>query len=288
MTSNTSWRRRPRVPPHDDVVEHRAVGVVEQVGVLGPPGADLAEIVGQRLLQPVERIGARPTRTVPRCDTSNTTAPLRHARCSSIVPEGYSSGISHPPNGTILAPRRDGPRRAVSVRLVITRRGEPGGSPAASLGERNQLGVDVMLHAGQRQHVEHALAPAQDVDQLVAVAQHDLAAADHDVRRGDVGRRRGARRYSNTSRTDSERDPGVEQRLDDPQFEQVTVGVLATAPAPRRVGQRRAEQIGARPVVELPIRDADDLRRLRSAVPRSPSRPNTFLTHATCTPATPA
>ena len=29
----------PRVPPHDDVVEHRAVGVVEQVGVLRPARA---------------------------------------------------------------------------------------------------------------------------------------------------------------------------------------------------------------------------------------------------------
>ena len=40
-------------PPHDDVVEHRPVGVVEQVGVLGPAGADLAQVVGQGRLQQV-------------------------------------------------------------------------------------------------------------------------------------------------------------------------------------------------------------------------------------------
>ncbi len=42
-------------PPHDDVVEHRRV-VVEQVGVLRPPDADLAEIVRERGLQAFVRI----------------------------------------------------------------------------------------------------------------------------------------------------------------------------------------------------------------------------------------
>ena len=74
-------------------------------------------------------------------------------------------------------------RRALEAH--IARRGEPV-LGAGAVGERHELGVDVVLDAGQRQHVEHALAPAQHVDQLVAVAQHDLAAADHDVRRGDV------------------------------------------------------------------------------------------------------
>ena len=44
--------------------------------------------------------------TVPRWETSNTTASRRQARCSAIVPVGYSSGMSHPPNGTMRAPRR--------------------------------------------------------------------------------------------------------------------------------------------------------------------------------------
>ena len=46
------------VPPHDDVVEHRRVGLVEQMGVLRPPGTDLAEIVGECVLDDVEGIVA--------------------------------------------------------------------------------------------------------------------------------------------------------------------------------------------------------------------------------------
>src|SRR5690606_27681344 len=45
------------------------------------------------------------TRTVPRWLTSNTAASVRQARCSASVPVGYWIGISHPPNGAILAPR---------------------------------------------------------------------------------------------------------------------------------------------------------------------------------------
>ena len=44
-------------PPHDDVVGHRA-GRVQQVGVLGPPGRDLAQVVAQRMLQVVEGLRA--------------------------------------------------------------------------------------------------------------------------------------------------------------------------------------------------------------------------------------
>ena len=38
------------------------------------------------------------------CETSNTPASVRTARCSWITPS-YCTGISHPANGTILAPR---------------------------------------------------------------------------------------------------------------------------------------------------------------------------------------
>ena len=64
-----------------------------------------------------------------------------------------------------------------------------------------------------------------------------------------------------------EADAGVEQGLDHAQLEQVAVGVAAPAPAAGGLGQRRADQVGAGPVVELAVRDADDLRRLRPAVP---------------------
>ena len=42
--------------------------------------------------------------TVPRWETSNTTARARHARCSSSTP-AYCRGMSQPPNGTMRAPR---------------------------------------------------------------------------------------------------------------------------------------------------------------------------------------
>ena len=50
------------------------------------------------------------------------------------------------------------------------------------------------------------------------------------------------------------------------QLEQVAVGVPAPAAAARGVGQRRPDQVGAGPVVELAVRDADDLGGLRAAV----------------------
>ena len=45
-------------PPHDDVVDHRAVAVVEEVGVLRPAGPDAAEIVGEGGLEAVQGVGA--------------------------------------------------------------------------------------------------------------------------------------------------------------------------------------------------------------------------------------
>ena len=64
-----------------------------------------------------------------------------------------------------------------------------------------------------------------------------------------------------------ELDPGVEQGLDDPQLEQILVAVPAPAAAPRGVAERRPDQVGARPVVELAVRDADHLGCLCSAEP---------------------
>ena len=63
-------------PPHDDVVEHRAVGLVEQVRVLRPARADLA--AGRWSAPPAGGRGRRrrSTRTVPRWLTSNATAPV--------------------------------------------------------------------------------------------------------------------------------------------------------------------------------------------------------------------
>jgi len=64
-----------------------------------------------------------------------------------------------------------------------------------------------------------------------------------------------------------EADAGVDELLDHLQLEQVAVGVAAPAAAPGGVDQRRPDQVGPGPVVQLAVRDADDLRRLRPAVP---------------------
>ena len=70
------------------------------------PGADLAEVVGERRLQRGRARRAPATRTVPRWLTSNATASSRHARCSASVPVGYASGMSQPPNGDQLGAER--------------------------------------------------------------------------------------------------------------------------------------------------------------------------------------
>src|SRR5690606_19695751 len=64
-----------------------------------------------------------------------------------------------------------------------------------------------------------------------------------------------------------ELDAGVEQCLDHPQLEQVLVAVAAAAATAGGVGERRPDQVGPRPVVELAVRDADHLRGLRAAEP---------------------
>ena len=64
-----------------------------------------------------------------------------------------------------------------------------------------------------------------------------------------------------------ELDAGVEQVLDHLELEQVAVGVLPAAAAAAGVGERRADEVGAGPVVELAVGDADDLRRLGAAEP---------------------
>ena len=81
-------RRCARSPPDDDVVDHRCVVVVEEMRVLGAPWLDLGEVVGERRLQTVE--GVRRRRPEPCRDaTRRTSTPWRrHARCSSIVPDG--------------------------------------------------------------------------------------------------------------------------------------------------------------------------------------------------------
>src|SRR5437588_7667802 len=42
----------------------------------------------------------------PMCDTPKRPARVRVRRCSSTVPAGYCTGMSHPPNSTMRPPRR--------------------------------------------------------------------------------------------------------------------------------------------------------------------------------------
>ena len=104
---------------------------------------------------------------------------------------------------------------------------------------RRSVAVEVGLHAADGEHVEHALAAAtHDVDQLVAVAQHHVVAADHEVGRGDVGVDVLAQVLERLAHG-LELDAGVEQALDDPQLEQVAVAVQPPAAAAGGVGERR-------------------------------------------------
>src|SRR4051812_41918195 len=138
-------------------------------------------------------------------------------------------------------------------------RGEAGDR---GVGDRVQLddgGVDVVHHARQGEHVEHALALLDEVDELSPVAHQDgLVALDHQVGGGDVLAEVVAEVGEDLAHR-LELDAGVEQGLDDLELEQVPVGVPAAAAAALGVHQRRPDQVGAGPVVELAIGDADDL-----------------------------
>ena len=74
-----------------------------------------------------------------------------------------------------------------------------------------------------------------------------------------------SRRYPKASRTGSSLMPGVEQVLDRLELEEIPVGVAAARPAALGIGQRRPDEVGAGPVVELAVGDADDVGGLAAA-----------------------
>src|SRR5690606_7184603 len=246
------------------------------------------------------------TRTVPRWLTSNTAASVRQARCSARVPVGYWIGISHPPNGAILAPRArwrlssgdvcrltgaeasaGAPWRSVppptvcgatpEVSAAALGRRSPGGAAGLAVvrvvgallrgKELDDGGVALALHAVEGQQVEHALAlvAVHHVDELVVLPDEHGAVADHD----ELGRRQVLvqllAQVGEGLPDGLELDPVVEQGLDQLQLEQVAVAVSAARAAAAGVGHRRADEVGARPVVELPVADADDVGRLLAA-----------------------
>ncbi len=129
-----------------------------------------------------------------------------------------------------------------------------------------ELGREVGDDRSERHDVEHALTVAQQVDDLVAgLHEHGVAAVEHEVRGREVGAELLAQVLDRLARG-LQRDVGVEQALDDLQLDEVAVRVEALRAAAVRVADRRAHEIGARPVVELAVRDADDLADQRSAV----------------------
>ena len=101
----------------------------------------------------------------------------------------------------------------------------------------------------------------------VAVAgEHRVGAVEHEARGLPLRSPRSSRRYSIALRAVWSFTPGVEEALHDLEPHEVAVRVAALRATPPRVGQRRAHEIGAGPVVELAVRDADDPAHLGPAV----------------------
>ena len=115
---------------------------------------------------------------------------------------------------------------------------------------------------GERHDVEHALPVAHEVDDVVAAAgEHRRRALDHEARRREVLTEVVAQVVDRLARG-LQRQATVEQALDHLQRDEVAVRVPTLRAAPLRVDERRAQQVGARPVVELAVGDADDAAHL--------------------------
>ena len=106
------------------------------------PGAILPRSLVSAAAGTLDGVGARSTCTVPRCDTSNTTASRRQARCSAIVPAGTRA--ASPSHRTAPCGRRGrgGRRRAASAPRVI--------SPGAASRPRRCAGPRRAARAGRR------------------------------------------------------------------------------------------------------------------------------------------
>ena len=200
------------------------------------PGRDLAQVVGEGGLQPGERVGPLDTHgaEVAHVEHDRVTAAgqVLLDRAARVRQRHLPAAEGHQlrPEGHVPVVER---RAAQFVAHGLSDRdGGPGCRDRRGLraAARAQLDgpVDLGLHAGQGQHVEHALAAPQHVDQFLAGAQHDLVALDDEMGRGDVGLHVVAQEVEHDADR-LELDAGVEQVLDDLQLEQVAVGVPAPA-----------------------------------------------------------
>ena len=227
ITSNTSPSRR-RVPPHDDVVEHRAVGVVEQVGVLRPAGGDLAEVVGQRPLQRGRGRPAPATRTVPRCETSNTTAAVAAGqvlgdRAGRVLERHVPAAERHHPGPELAV---DGVERRVLGASRRSPRTVTGAAPArpaassaraasswASMSSLTPASGSTLSTPWPWRSTSTSSSPSHSITWLPLITMWARAMSDVDVP-AQVGEDLAHR---------LELDAGVEQGLDHPQLEQVAV-----------------------------------------------------------------
>ncbi len=136
----TSKRPGPD-PPHDDVVEHRPV-VVEQVGVLRPTRRDATEVVGERSLQAVERVGAFDAHGAEVADVEGDRRPRGTLGARRGCPPDSSAACPSRRTPPALRPARgDTPRGAThalaknyssSVTSKLSGRGSTSSSPAST------------------------------------------------------------------------------------------------------------------------------------------------------------
>ena len=121
-------------------------------------------------------------------------------------------------------------------------------------------GIECVLHPAELKDVENALAGPERVDQFFAVLhEHRVRTRNHQVRGGDVTTEVVPHEREHGSHL-LELDSRVQQALDDLELEEIAIGVLPSAAATARIGERRTNEVGASPVDQLAIGDPNDLR----------------------------
>src|SRR5690349_723712 len=124
--------------------------------------------------------------------------------------------------------------------------------------------VELLDDRAERHDVEHPLALTDEVDEILAgLCEHRVGAVQHQARGRDL------RAHVRTEVLDRlagrlQRDARVEKALDDLERDEVAIRVAALGATALRVREGRSHQVGAGPVVELAVRDADQLADLRS------------------------
>ena len=133
--------------------------------------------------------------------------------------------------------------------------------------QAHDVGLELFDHAGQRHDVEHALTTGQEVDDLAVGASQDRAGAGQDqVGRREVGAEVLAQALDGAAGR-LQRDAGVEQLLDHLELEHVGIRIDPTGATALGGGDRRLQQAGTGPVVELSVGDPHQAADLRPVKP---------------------